>query len=181
MTNLANKKEFEMGNLKSLLPRIIGFLTILIVFALAPNIISANGLVTTMANGTAQNITNFIALSAIHSFASFLIIMGLFVSGGLLAIAGNTGKNVGMKGMLSSVISIVVILVLLTLMPTIITYGNTAIAAAIAAGDTITQLAIAIVVLIVYLGVIASSWTGAVAAGRSMRKGSKKSSTQSYL
>ena len=117
--------------LNNLMPKIMGFIVIIITLALAPTIYTAN------ADIIAWGVLDpFLGLEVIAGFGAFVIILGLMVSGGLFTVAGLKGKisNAGMRDILMVVGSVVVIIVMLTMFVTILDYVDDLIVAAVAAG-----------------------------------------------
>ena len=158
-----------MGNL---MPRILGFLVIIITLALAPTIDTANDVVIAH-----DNISVMIGMSAIAAFGAPLIILGLLVSGGVFAVAGTRGALAGAKvGDLLQVIgSVVVLIVVLTMFESVMTYSGTLYDASSGFAQTIYSL----IPITIYIGIIAMAGWAQVRAYRGARKG-KKSSSANY-
>jgi hypothetical protein len=129
---------------QSIVPKIFGFLVIIITLALAPSINTANAAI------TAANITNCIGVSAVDDFAAPIIVLGLLAVGGLFVWKGT--QNQSMSDILKVVGLCIVAIVGLTFMPQIITYTNTLIDASTGFARTIYG----VIPLLVYLTVIAS-------------------------
>src|SRR4030042_3125010 len=132
--------------LNNLMPKIMGFIVIIITLALAPTIYTAN------ADIIAWGVLDpFLGLEVIAGFGAFIIILGLLVSGGLFTVAGLRGKmgNVGMRDILMVVGSVVVVIVMLTMFVTILDYVDDLITSAVAAGDTLGEVGFGILPIVI--------------------------------
>ena len=150
-----------MKGLWNVLPRIIGILSIIIVMNMIPNVVTAN------ANTTGANLTNLIGLSTIASFGTLLIIFGFVFSGATMAVWGGgmssaRGDKLGVASIITSVVTVIGVIIGLNMFGQAIPSANTAIQACIDASDTLTQLGIGILYLLVYLAIVASPWTAGV-------------------
>lgn len=165
--------------LSNLMPKIMGFIVIIITLALAPTIYTANGNIILWGD-----LTPFLGLEVIAGFGAFIIILGLLVSGGLFTIAGLKGKmgSVGMRDILAVVGSVIVIIVMLTMFVTILDYVGDLITAAVAAGDTLGEVGFGIIPIVLYIGVVAAAgWTQVSTYRRVTGKGRKGSKSPSRL
>lgn len=161
--------------LQNLMPKIMGFIVIIITLALGPAIYTANlAVVNWVATAPSTgDVTEFLGLGVVAGFGAFIIILGLLVSGGIFAVAGvkNQLRGAGMKDVLAVVGTVVIIIVMLTMFPTILTYTDNLIQAAITAGDNLGQVGFSIIPIVIYIGVIAGAgWTQAHEFNK-MRKG----------
>ena len=78
-----------MSSISNMLPRLIGFIVIVITLALAPSIYTAN---LTVVNYT--HIASFTAMSSIAGYGGFLAILGLLITQGIFAV-GNYKQQRG--------------------------------------------------------------------------------------
>ena len=160
--------------MKELMPKILGFLVIIITLALAPTISTANIAI------TGANLTNLIGMTAVGAFGAPLIILGLLVSGGVFAVGGARGALAGAKisDLMSVIGSVVVLIVVLTMFTSVITYVNTLIGVPPSGGfsDTIYG----IIPIVLYIGIIAMAGWTQVSTYRRISKGGKKSSSANY-
>jgi len=142
--------EKPMGSLKEILPKILGWIVIIITLALAPQINTANDTI------IAANNTNLIGLAAIDDFGAPIMILGLLFSGGLLSVAGVKGRMQGasVKEMMSVVGAVVITVLALNLFDQAITYVNELI------GPTASGFAdviYGVIPIILYVGIIAGA------------------------
>jgi len=154
-------------NLSGLLPKIMGFLVIIITLALAPTINTANAVI------VGDNLTNLIGMSVVADFGAPLIVFGLLAIGGAFAMAGVRGKlsNTSTSDLLGVVGSVIVVIIALTFMDDIITYVN----ALIDASDGFAITLYGIIPLVIYLGIVAGAGWKAVSTLRKGRKSARKS------
>ena len=166
----------------NLMPKIMGFIVIIITLALAPTIYTANSDIIGWGD-----LTPFLGLEVIAGFGAFVIILGLLVSGGLFTIAGIKGKiaGAGMRDILMVVGSVVVIIVMLTMFVTILDYVDDLITAAVAAADTLGEVGFGIIPIVIYVGIIAAAGWAQVSTYRRVtgkgRRGSKSPSRIAYV
>lgn len=158
-----------MGSLANILPKILGWLVIIITLALAPSINTANNTI------IAANNTNLIGLAAIDDFGAPIMILGLLFTGGLLSVAGVKGKMGGASvGEMMSVVGAVVVTVLaLNLFVNAITYVNALIAPS---ADGFADVIYGIIPIILYVGIISGATVSGVKAFRKGRGSGGKSS-----
>ncbi len=161
--------------LTGLIPKIFGFLVIVVTLAMAPSINTANAVI------VADNLTNLIGMSVLAGFGAPLIIIGLLVSGGFFAVAGIRGQMQGasMRDMFNVIGSVVIAIVALTFMDTIIDYVN----ALIGATTGFALVLYGIIPLVTYLGIIAGvAWTSVSAyrSGKGKGRGSRKGAHRAY-
>lgn len=156
--------------------KILGFLVIIITLALGPTIYTSNAAI------VSANLTGLIGMSVVAGFGAFIIIFGLLIGGGVLAIATSGGGDsaIGKGEMLKVILSVVVIVIMLSMFTNVITYCNALIGAAITAGDTLGEVGFGIIPIVVYVGILsAAGWTQ-VAAIRKVRR-AKRASRRGYL
>jgi hypothetical protein len=160
--------------LNSLLPKILGFLIIILTLALGPTIYTSNGDIILWGV-----LDPFIGLEVTVGFGAFIIIFSLLISGGIFAIAGMRGKlaNTTVYDLLKVIASVIVIIVMLAIFPSILDYCDDLITAAIAAGDNIGEVGFGLVPIIVYVGVLATATASNVMTYRKLKGGSSKSSS----
>ena len=168
-----NKKEEEkLKSFAGLLPRVFGWLIVIITLALSPTINTANEAI------IAGNNTNLIGLAAIDDFGAPIIIIGLLFTGGVFGVAGIRGKtgNVSTKDMLSVVGAVVGTILALTLFLQVMTYVNLLI------GHDATGFAdviYGIIPIVLYVGIIAgASAYGGVVYRKKGRGGGKTRSAR---
>lgn len=157
--------------MRDIMPKILGFLVIIITLALAPTINTANVAITGHAN-----CSEMIGMVAIGAFGAPLIILGLLVSGGIFAVSGTKGALSGASvgDLLSVVGSVVVLIVVLTMFVNVMTYTATLIAASSGFAVTIYS----IIPIIIYIGIIAMAGWTQVRAYRKAKGGKKSKSAQ---
>ena len=160
-------------NIGSLMPKILGFLVIIITLALAPTISTANAAIIAH-----DNISVMIGMTAISGFGAPLIILGLLVSGGIFAVAGTRGALGGAKisDLMSVIGSVVVLIVVLTMFTSVMDYVTTLATGVTGFAFTIYTL----IPIVIYIGIIAmAGWTQA-RAYRKARKGGRPRSSANY-
>jgi len=159
--------------LQNLMPKIMGFIVIIITLALGPAIYTAN------ADIIAWGVLDpFLGLEVVAGFGAFIIILGLLVSGGLFTLAGIKGKlqAAGMKDILMVVGSVVVVIVMLTMFTSVLDYVDSLITSAIGAGDSLGEIGFGIIPIVLYVGIVAAAGWTQVATYRKLRKGSSSRS-----
>ena len=129
---------------KSLVGRIFGLVSIVVALGIGVSIETANDAVAT------ANITNLIGMEIMASFGAPLIIFSLLTSGGLFA-SGQI-KDADSKDVIAIVGEVVLAVLGLTFMTNIITYANNLIGA-----DTtdFSALLYGLIPLVVYLAIVA--------------------------
>ena len=154
--------------MRDLMPKILGFLVIIITLALAPSISTANTAI------AASNLTSLIGMTALVGFGAPLIILGLLISGGIFAVAGTRGALGGAKiaDLMSVIGTVVVLIVVLTMFVSVIEYVQALIL--VSSGFAVTIYGL--IPITIYIGVIAlAGWTQ-VKTFRGARRGSRKAS-----
>jgi len=156
--------------MRDIMPKILGFLVIIITLALAPTINTANAAI------TGANLTNLIGVAAVGAFGAPLIILGLLVSGGIFAVSGTKGALSGASvgDLLSVVGSVVVLIVVLTMFVNVMDYTTTLIAASTGFAVTIYS----IIPIVIYIGIIAMAGWTQVRAYRRAKGGRRSKSAQ---
>ena len=140
--------------LQGLFGKIMGWIIIIVTLALAPQVNTANALITGHAS-----VANMTGMTAVGAFGAPLIILGELVLGGAFAIAGAKGRMGGTTAadMLKVIGAVIIAIVGLTFMATIMTYVETLIDVSSGFARTIY----AIIPLILYVGlIIQAGWTG---------------------
>lgn len=156
-----------MGNL---VPKILGWVTVIVALALAPSINTANTAIDT-AWGAATNNATMIGMGTVVDFGAPIMVIGLLFSGGLLAM-GKVGDGT-IKGMMSIIGACVITIVVLNIFPNVITYVDDLITASTGFAQTVYG----VLPIILYIGVVAAAGvTTAVSYFRGKSKKSKKSS-----
>lgn len=163
----------------SLLPRIGGFMEVIMTLALSPAIYTANAAIlawTDTVNTPPVLLADFIGLDVIAGFGAFIIIIGLLVSGGFFAISGlkNRIQSFGMKDMLMLIGSVVIVIVMLTMFETVLQYFANLVSAAITAGDNLGEIGFAILPIVLYIGIVAATGWANVSTYRRVTGKSKK-------
>jgi len=162
--------------IKDLLPKIMGWLVVVITLAMAPTIVTYNTAVTTNVSA-AVNSSYMIGMTAIDDFGGFIIIMGLLVTGGLLGIAGARGSlgNAGVGDILKTIgIVIITVISLAMFSGSVIGYIDEL----ITAGTGFEKTAYGILCVIIYIAIIsgASAYMG-VKAYKAGKEGNGSKST----
>lgn len=174
-----------MGQLSNLLPRIMGFIVIIITLALGSTIYTANATIIAWASDpVGGTLASFIGMAAIADFGAVLIILGLLITGGLFALAGVRNRLAGasMKDVFTVVGSVVVVVILLNVFPTILDNVYSLISAATTASDTIGETIFGIIPIIVYIAIIALAIAPTAYTYRKARKGvSGKKAAMAYV
>jgi hypothetical protein len=153
----------------NLLPKLMGWVTVIVVLALAPTIATNNSAITT-AISTA-NATLFIGMSVVVPFGGPLMIIALLFTGGLMATGRVGDGSVG--AMLKIVGEVIVSIVVLSLYASAVPYLRTLI---LAGSGTFAQTIYGIIPIVLYLGVVAGA---GVATGVSYIRGKRKKGKKS--
>ncbi len=105
--------------LANLLPKIFGWIVVIIVLALAPSIQTANQAIV-----TSGNITLLTGMSAITPFGDPIIILGLIFSGVVMGVMGLKGKMQGAstQDMMVAIGTVIVVIVVLSLFDSVVDY-----------------------------------------------------------
>jgi len=156
--------------IQAILPKILGFLIIIVVAALGPAINTANTAIQT------ENNTNLTGMAAVDDFGAPIIILTLLFSGGVLAVGGVKGKfkETKLSDMYDVIAAVVVAIVGLTMFTSIMTYFNTLIDASTGFAATIYGA----IPLVIYIGIIGSSGYSTVQAVREYRGNRSKKRTR---
>jgi hypothetical protein len=169
--------------LNKLLPRIMGFLVIILTLALGPTIYTANTTIMEY-DSAGTGLAPFIGMEVTAGFGAFIIIFGLLVSGGIFSIAGLKNKmvNAGIKDLLLVIGSVIIVIVMLSMFPTILEYTGEMITAATTAGDTIGEVGFGLIPVVIYVGVLALATAGQIRTYRKSTNASKASTkTLAYV
>jgi hypothetical protein len=158
-----------MGNL---VPKIMGWLVVIIALALAPTINTANIAIDTAWGAATQNAT-MIGMGTVVDFGAPIMIISILFSGALI-VMGKVGDGTT-KSLLDVIGVTILLVVVLSMFTNVITYANTLIAASTGFAQTVYG----VIPIILYVGVIAGA--GGYSAYKAFRKGkkSKKSSAVS--
>ena len=157
--------------MQDIMPKILGFLVIIITLALAPTINTANAAI------IAANLTNLIGMTAVAAFGAPLIILGLLIGGGIFAVAGTRGALAGAKiqDLLGVIGTVVVLIVVLTMFVNVMTYAG----ALYDASSGFAQVIYSIIPIVIYIGIIAmAGWTQVRAYRRG--RGKKSGASTNY-
>lgn len=157
--------------LQNLMPKIMGFIVIIITLALGPTVYTANADIIAWGD-----LTPFLGLEVVAGFGAFIIILGLLISGGLFTIAGLKGQlaGAGMRDILMVVGSVVVIIVMLTMFTSVLDYVDELITAATGAGDDLGEIGFGIIPVVIYIGIVAGAGWAQASTYRRLKKGGKK-------
>ena len=158
--------------MQNLLPRILGWLTVIITLALAPTINTQNAAVDTAMTATG-NSSLLIGMDTVIDFGAPLMIIGLLFAGGMLA-AGKIGDG-SIKGMMGVIGSVIGTVIALTMFTSVVTYVE----ALVEAVTGFAQVIYGIIPIILYLAIVAGA--GVMAGVKAFRGRSSKSSTKSYM
>lgn len=164
---------------QNLVPKIMGWVQVVITLALAPTITTYNTAVTTNVTD-ATNKAYMIGMTAIDDFGAFIIIMGLLVTGGLFGVSAMRGGNKGasVRDMLGIIGAVIVTIVALAIFSgSVIGYIDDL----ITASSGFAKTAFGILTVIIYVGIIGSASVFSYMSYRKSKKGSKKSSARVFV
>jgi hypothetical protein len=136
--------------MNNLVPKILGWVTVIVALALAPSINTANTAIDT-AWAAATNNATMIGMGTVVDFGAPIMVIGLLFSGGLLAM-GKVGDGT-IKGMMGIIGACVVTIVVLNIFPNVITYVDTLISASTGFAQTVYG----VFPIILYIGIIAGA------------------------
>jgi len=159
-----------MGNL---LPKILGWLTVIITLALAPTINTQNAAVDT-ALTTMGNSTLLIGMDTVIDFGAPLMIIGLLFAGGMLA-AGRIGDG-SIQSMLGVIGSVIATVIALTMFESVITYVEDLVEAV----TGFAQVIYGVIPIILYLAIVAGAGVYAAVKGFGGKKSKKASKAYNY-
>ena len=157
-----------MGNL---LPRILGWLTVIISLALAPTLNTQNAAVDA-AHVAATNGTLMIGLGTVVDFGAPLMIISLLFAGTMLGL-GKIGDG-SIKGMLGVIGMVIVTIVALSMFESVIGYVNTL----LVASSGFALVIYGVIPIILYIAIVAGA--GAATAYKAFRGKGKSKSSSAY-
>ncbi len=145
---------------KTILPKVMGFIAIVITLALAPAIYTAN--LTVVNYGGGSGMVNFTGMDAVSPYGGFLLILGILIAQGIFQIAGfGGGKSEGWKDLVFSVGIVIAVIILLNVYASAVLPAFTKlIASASVADDSIGQTVFGVLPIVIYLGIIITSVAG---------------------
>jgi len=158
----------------NLVPKIMGWLVVIITLALAPTINTYNGYVTDNVTA-ATNASSMIGMTAVDDFAAPLMIISLLFTGSMIGL-GKIGDG-SVKAILGTIGAVVITIVALAMFGgSIIGYVDTLITASSGFAQTIYG----VIPIIIYVAIIAGA--GVVTAATYVRGRRKKSrSTRAFM
>jgi hypothetical protein len=150
--------------MNNLVPKIMGWLVVIIALALAPTINTTNGYISSNVTA-AVNASHMIGMTTVVAFGAPIMIISILFSGALL-VMGRVGD--GTTKSLMDVIGVVVVLIIaLSLFVSVIGYVDTLITASSGFAQTIYG----VIPIILYIGIIAGA--GGYSAYKAFKKGKK--------
>ena len=161
--------------IRDLIPKIMGWLVVVITLALAPTIVTYNGHVTSNITAAA-NSSYMLGMTAIDDFGGFIIIMGLLVTGGLLGVTGAKGsmRGAGVGDMLKTIgVVIITVISLAMFSSSVIGYIDEL----VTAGTGFEKTAYGILAVIIYVSIIAGASAYMGVKAYKAHKGQKSSSS----
>jgi hypothetical protein len=158
-----------MGNL---VPKIMGWLVVIIALALAPTINTTNGYISSNVTA-AVNSADMIGMSTIVAFGAPIMIISILFSGALI-VMGRVGDGTT-KSLMSVIGTVIVVIIALSMFVNVISYVDTLITASTGFAQTIYG----VIPIILYIGIVAGA--GGVAAYKALKgKKGKKSAAASF-
>lgn len=168
-----------MQGFQRIIPRIMGWIVLVITLALAPTIETYNGHVTTNVSG-ATNSANMLGMTAVDDYGGFIIIMSLLASGGFMVFMGTKGRlaGAGIRDMLEVIGMVIVTIISLAMFSgSVIGYFD----ALITASTGFAQTAYGALVIIVYLGIISMAGVTTYTKTRRISKGRRRSARSAFM
>lgn len=160
-----------MGNL---VPKILGWLVVIIALALAPTINTTNGYISTNVTA-AVNAADMIGMSTVVAFGAPIMIISILFSGALI-VMGKVGDGTT-RSLMGVISTVVVVIIALSLFVSVIGYVDTLITASTGFAKTIYG----VIPIILYVGIIAGAGVGtAIQAFRKGKKSKKSYSGSSF-
>lgn len=159
--------------MNNLVPKILGWVTVIIALALAPSINTANTAVDTAWAATTNNAT-MIGMGTVVDFGAPLMIISLLFSGALMGL-GKVGDG-SIRGMLSIIGACIITIVILNIFPNVLTYVDELITASTGFAQTVYG----IIPIILYIGVIAGAGVATAVSYFRGRKKRRSSGTSSW-
>lgn len=159
--------------MQAIIPRIMGWLIVVITLALAPTINTANQAIATSGNLT----SDMIGMSIVVTFGAPLMILSLLVSGGMFGM-GKVGDGT-VQGMLGVIGAVILTLVALTMFATVLDYVYALVSAATGFGLVIYG----IIPIVLYVGIIAGAGSLTIykAIKQKRRSGGKRSFSRAEI
>lgn len=156
-------------DIRKMLPIVLFFMTVLLVFNLAPSVQTANNTAYTTYNGCA-NKTYMIGLGTIMPWGDLLIILSIMVAAGLLSLQINAG-SLGLKDVMKPILVVIICIFALNFYDSIITAADSLIGGTT---NTAAKTFYGVILLFIYLAIIAAS--GGYETYRYIRDRKKKKS-----
>jgi hypothetical protein len=157
--------------MNNLLPRIMGWLVVIIALALAPTINTTNGYISSNVTA-AVNSAHMIGMSTVVAFGAPIMIISILFSGSLIAM-GKVGDGTT-RSLMGVIITVIVVIIALSLFVSVIGYVDTLITGSTGFAQTIYG----VIPIILYVGIIAGS--GVTTAVNAFRKGKGKKKSASF-
>lgn len=157
--------------MSNLIPRILGWLIVIITLALAPTINTSNAAVATALTASTGNATDMIGMWVVQPFGAPLMILGLLFAGGMFGL-GKIGDGT-VRGMLDVIGAVILTIVALAMFEEVIGYVDTLLVASTGFADVIYG----VIPIILYVGVIAGA--GLITAAKAF-KGKRKAKSTGY-
>jgi hypothetical protein len=155
--------------LGNLVPKIMGWLVVIIALALAPTINTTNGYISSNVTAAVHG-ASMIGMSTVVAFGAPIMIISILFSGALI-VMGKIGDG-STKSLMGVIGTVIVVIIALSMFVSIIGYVDTLITASTGFAQTIYG----VIPIILYVGIIAGA--GGVSAYQALRKGKgKKKST----
>ncbi len=158
--------------LQNLIPKVFGWLVIIITLALAPQINTGVTNVTTNVTA-ATNASLMIGMTAVDDFAAPIIILGLLFTGGLLGMAGVKGSlaGAGIKDMFEVIGAVVLTVISLAMFSgSAIGYIDDLIDASTGFAQTIYG----VIPIVLFIAIIGGATAYGVYKYRTLRKGKRR-------
>lgn len=159
--------------MKDLLPKILGWLTVIIGLALAPTINTSNTAVDT-AWAVSSNNATMIGMGTVVDFGAPLMIIGILFSGAMIAL-GKVGDGT-IKGMMDVIGGCVLTIVALAMFENVIGYVDTLISASTGFAQTVYG----VIPIILYVGIIAGAGVYTAVKYFRGRKGKKATAATGF-
>jgi hypothetical protein len=156
--------------MNNLVPKIMGWLVVIIALALAPTINTTNGYISSNVTAATES-AYMIGMSTVVAFGAPIMIISILFSGALI-VMGKIGDGTT-KSLMGVIGTVVVVIIALSMFVSIIGYVNTLITASTGFAQTIYG----VIPIIIYIGIIASA--GGVAGVQALRKGKGKKKSAS--
>jgi hypothetical protein len=133
-----------------LIPTVMAWLGVVVTLALAPQIETYNGYVTTNVSA-AVNSASMIGMTAIDDFGGFIMVMLLLVGTGLFAFAATKMKNLTIQDIISNIGAVIIAIIILAFFSgSVIGYYD----ALITAGSGVAQTFYGVMTTLTYVIII---------------------------